>query len=53
MEGKVDKEAQKLPPKAIPYTVGLVSRKRPFSTEAQIELSYKVEKGRSDSTFSD
>ena len=31
--------------KAISYTVGFVSRKRPFSTEAQIELSYTVEKG--------
>ena len=30
---------------AISYTVGFVSRKRPFSTEAQIELSYTVEKG--------
>ena len=31
--------------KAISYTVRFVSRKRPFSTEAQIELSYTVEKG--------
>ena len=31
--------------KAISYTVGFVSRKRPFSTEAQIGLSYAVEKG--------
>ena len=31
--------------KAISYTVGFVSRKRPFSTEAQIELSNTVEKG--------
>ena len=31
--------------KAISYTVGFVSRKWPFSTEAQIELSYTVEKG--------
>ena len=31
--------------KAISYTVGFVSRKRPFSTEAQIKLSYIVEKG--------
>ena len=29
----------------ISYTVGFVSRKRPFSTEAQVELSYTVEKG--------
>ena len=29
----------------ISYTVGFFSRKRPFSTEAQIELSYTVEKG--------
>ena len=28
-----------------PYTVGFVSRKRPFSTEAQIGLSYTIEKG--------
>ena len=27
------------------YTVGFVSRKRPFSTEAQIDISYAVEKG--------
>ena len=31
--------------KAISYAVGFVSRKRPFSTEAQIGLSYAVEKG--------
>ena len=31
--------------KAISYTVGFVSRKRLFSTEAQIELSYTVDKG--------
>ena len=31
--------------KAISYTVGFVSRKGPFSTETQIELSYTVEKG--------
>ena len=31
--------------KAISYTVGFVSRKRPFSTVAQIGLSYTVEKG--------
>ena len=30
---------------AISYTVGFVSRRRPFSTEAQIGLSYTVEKG--------
>ena len=30
---------------AITYTVGFVSGKRPFSTDAQIELSYTVEKG--------
>ena len=30
---------------AISYTVGFVSRKRPFSTEAQIRLSYTVETG--------
>ena len=30
---------------AISYAVGFVSRKRPFSTEAQIGLSYAVEKG--------
>ena len=30
---------------AISYTVGFVSRKRPFWTETQIELSYTVEKG--------
>ena len=30
---------------AISYAVGFVSRKRPFSTEAQIGLSYEVEKG--------
>ena len=30
---------------AISYTGGFVSRKRPFSTEAQIGLSYTVEKG--------
>ena len=35
----------KLELKAISYTVGFVSRKRPFLTEAQIELSYTVEKG--------
>ena len=34
-----------LRPKVISYTVGFVSRKRPFSTEAQIGLSYTVEKG--------
>ena len=33
------------PCKAISYTVGFVSRKRPFSTKAQIGLSYTVEKG--------
>ena len=32
-------------PKAISYALGFVSPKRPFSTEAQIELSYTVEKG--------
>ena len=37
----------------ISYTVGFVSRKRPFSTEAKIELSYTVEKGFFDSTFFD
>ena len=31
--------------KAISHTVGLVSRKRPFSAEAQIGLFYTVEKG--------
>ena len=31
--------------KAISYAVGFVGRKRPFSTEAQIGLSYAVEKG--------
>ena len=31
--------------KATSYTVEFVSRKRPFSTEAQIGLSYTVEKG--------
>ena len=31
--------------KAISYTVGFVSRKWRFSTEAQIELSYTVDKG--------
>ena len=31
--------------KAIFYAVGFVSRTRPFSTEAQIGLSYAVEKG--------
>ena len=31
--------------KAISYAVGFVSRKRPFSTEAHIGLSYAVEKG--------
>ena len=31
--------------KANSYTVGFVSRKRPFSTEAQIGLSHTVEKG--------
>ena len=31
--------------RAISYTVGFVNRKRPFSTEAQIGLSYTVEKG--------
>ena len=31
--------------KAISYAVGFVSRKRPFSTEAQIGLSCAVEKG--------
>ena len=30
--------------KAISFTVGFVGQKRPFSTEAQIELSYTVEK---------
>ena len=30
---------------AISYSVGFVSRRRPFSTEAQIGLSYAVEKG--------
>ena len=30
---------------AISYSVGFVSRKRPFSTKAQIGLSYAVEKG--------
>ena len=30
--------------KAISYKVGFVSRKRPFPTEAQIGLSYTVEK---------
>ena len=41
-------------PKAISYTVGFVSRKRPFSTEAQIKLSYTVERGLFlDSTFFD
>ena len=29
--------------KAISYTVGFVSRKRPFSAEAQIGLSYTIE----------
>ena len=37
--------------KAISFTVGFVIRKRPFSTEAQIGLSYRVEKGFLDSTF--
>ena len=32
------------PNQAISHTVGFVSRKRPFSTEAQIRLSYPVEK---------
>ena len=32
-------------PEATSYTVEFVSRKRPFSTDAQIELSYTVEKG--------
>ena len=42
-------------PKAISYTVGFVSRKRPFSTdEAQSKLSYTVERGLFlDSTFFD
>ena len=31
--------------KAISYTVGFVSRKRPFSADAQIGLSYTVQKG--------
>ena len=31
--------------KAISYKVGFVSRKRPFPTEAQIGLSYTVERG--------
>ena len=31
--------------KALSYTVGFVSRKRPFSTEAQVGVSYTVEKG--------
>ena len=31
-------------PEAISHTAGFVSRKRPFSTEAQIGLSYTVEK---------
>ena len=31
--------------KACSYTVGFFSRKRPFSTEAQIGLSYTIEKG--------
>ena len=30
---------------AISYAVGFFSRKRPFSTEAQIGLSYEIEKG--------
>ena len=38
--------------KAISYTaVGFASRKRPFSTEAQIGLSYTVEKGLSRLNF--
>ena len=32
-------------PTVISYTVGFISRKRRFSTEAQIGLSYAVEKG--------
>ena len=31
--------------KAISYAVGVVSRKRPFPTEAQIGLSYAIEQG--------
>ena len=38
--------------KSISYTVGFVSRKRPLSTEAQIGLSYTVEKGRFRLNFS-
>ena len=38
---------------AISYTVGFVGRKRLFSTEAQIRLSYTVEKGFFDSLVFD
>ena len=39
--------------KAISYTVGFVSRKRTFSTEAQIGLLTQSKKGFFDSTFFD
>ena len=42
---KKKKNAPGRPYKAIAYAVGFVSRKRPFSTEAQIGLAYAVEKG--------
>ena len=38
-------ETSKCNRKAIYHAVGFVSRKRPFSTEAQIGLSYAAEKG--------
>ena len=41
----IDPKIIELTAEAISYAVGFVRRKRPFSTEAQIGLSYAVEKG--------